>query len=176
VKKKKGRIRIKTSSSKPSVQRSSSSSFHPNGEEDEEACRRFPDHQKASSRAQWDPVAKAVSSAPRSLNIPPPLLMKLIHPLAYLCLASLIGCAVVNTGGQVWYKEGATAREQEAALAAAEAQAAQAHVKPPEERSIVIRNMTAQGWRLISKDSAPPPKSENTHPLPPPVKPGPSLR
>ena len=96
--------------------------------------------------------------------------------LSVVMLTALAGCEVVQTGDQIWFKEGATAREQQAALNAAEAQAAQAHVTPPEERNIVIRNMTAQGWRLVSKDAAPPFKSENSRPLPPPVRPGPALR
>ena len=87
----------------------------------------------------------------------------------------MAGCAVVDTGDQTWFKEGATARDQDAALAGAEAQAAQVHATPAEKRDIVIRNMTGQGWRLVSKASAPPPKPESKRPLPPPVKPGPAL-
>ena len=79
----------------------------------------------------------------------------------FLALA-LAGCATVETGGQTWYREGATADEQAAALGAAEVQAKQAHVLPAEERDIVIRSMTAQGWRLIAKDSAPPLKPSKT--------------
>ena len=75
---------------------------------------------------------------------------------AALLALALAGCATVETGGQTWYREGATADEQSAALGAAEVQAKQAHVLPGEERDIVIRSMTAQGWRLIAKDSAPP--------------------
>jgi hypothetical protein len=61
-------------------------------------------------------------------------------------------------------------------LTAAEAQAAQVQATAAEKRDIVIRNMTGQGWRLVSKASAPPPKSETTRPLPPPVRPGPMVR
>ena len=73
----------------------------------------------------------------------------------FLLALALAGCATVETGGQTWYREGGTADEQSAALGAAEVQAKQAHVLPAEERDIVIRSMTAQGWRLIAKDSAP---------------------
>ncbi|MEO7318079.1 MAG: hypothetical protein ABIZ56_03715 [Chthoniobacteraceae bacterium] len=86
--------------------------------------------------------------------------------------ASLIGCAVVETGDHVWFKEGGTQAEQDAALATARVQAAQAHVTPPEERDIVIRSMTAQGWRLKPKAAAPPLKSETTRKTPAPMKPG----
>jgi hypothetical protein len=86
--------------------------------------------------------------------------------------ASLAGCAVVETGDQVWFKEGATPREQEAALAAAQVQAAQAHTTPEQERDIVIRSMTAQGWRLVPKHSAPPLKPDATRKTRPPMKPG----
>ena len=89
---------------------------------------------------------------------------------------SLAGCAVVETGDQTWFKEGATAREQEAAIDAAEAQAAQVQATAAEKRDIVIRSMTGQGWRLVSKASAPPPKSDTSRPLPPPIKPGPMVR
>jgi hypothetical protein len=91
------------------------------------------------------------------------------------CVVSFCGCAVVETGNQTWYKEGATETERDSAVAAAEAQAAQAQVTPAEKRDMVIRNMTAQGWRLISKDAAPKLKSDTTRPLPPPIKPGPAL-
>lgn len=86
--------------------------------------------------------------------------------------ASLIGCAVVETGDHVWFKEGATQAEQEAALATARVQAAQAHVTPPEERDILLRSMTAQGWRLKPKAAAPPLKSETNRKTPAPLNPG----
>lgn len=74
-------------------------------------------------------------------------------------IATVTGCAVVETGDHVWYREGATAAQQEAALSAAEMQAKQARVQPAEERDIVIRSMTAQGWRLMPRGSTPPPKA-----------------
>src|ERR1043165_4917070 len=87
--------------------------------------------------------------------------------------ALLTGCAVVKTDGDVWYKEGAADKEQQAALGAAEAQAAQAaSATPAQKRGIVVRNMTAQGWRLVSKNSAPTLKTESKRPLPPPDRPG----
>jgi len=72
-----------------------------------------------------------------------------------LVVISVTGCASVETGDHVWFKEGATAREKEAALAAAQVNAVQADTTPALEKDIVIRSMTAQGWRLVTKNSAP---------------------
>jgi hypothetical protein len=96
--------------------------------------------------------------------------------LGAMLIASQFGCAETGTQNQTWFKEGATAREQEAALASAEVQASQAHATKAEERDIVIRNMTAQGWRLVSSKSAPPLKPETSRPLPPHIKPGAVVR
>ena len=89
-------------------------------------------------------------------------------PAALLALA-FANCATVQTGDQMWYKEGATVAEQQAALAAAETQAKNASLQPAEERDIVLRSMTAQGWRLVPKDSAPPLKTRapKKSPVPP---------
>ncbi len=76
-----------------------------------------------------------------------------------LLAATLTGCASLPAGDHVWVKEGATPQEQSAALAAAQAQAAQARTTPVQERDLVLRAMTAQGWRLQSKASAPPLRS-----------------
>ena len=70
---------------------------------------------------------------------------------AALLFPILVGCAVVNTGDNIWFKDGATAHEQEAALAAARVKAAQSDGTPALEKDIVIRSMTAQGWRLVPK-------------------------
>ena len=86
-----------------------------------------------------------------------------------LALASA-GCAIVEPGDQVWFKEGATSSERDAALAAAQTQARQAHVQPPEERDILLRAMTAQGWRLVPKESAPPLETKPRKPAPPPPR------
>ena len=67
----------------------------------------------------------------------------------------LAGCAVMEPGNQAWFKEGATESERQAAVAAAETQAKQARVQPAEERGIFLQAMTAQGWRLMPKGSAP---------------------
>jgi hypothetical protein len=80
---------------------------------------------------------------------------------AYLAW-TLAGCATFETGDNVWYKDGATFADQQAALAAAQTQAKQAHVQGPEERDIVIRSMAAQGWRMMPKQSAPTLKSNAT--------------
>ena len=102
--------------------------------------------------------------------------MKLKAPTAIVLLATTFaGCAIVETGDHVWFKEGATSHEQDAALAAARVQAAQAHVTPPEERDMVIRSMTAQGWRLMEKGSAPPLKSATTRKTPVPMNSGTAL-
>lgn len=82
------------------------------------------------------------------------------------------GCAAVETSDHDWYKEGATASDRDAALAAAEVQAKQANVQPSEERDIVIRSMTAQGWRLMPKNSAPPLKSDAAMKTRPPQRAG----
>lgn len=74
------------------------------------------------------------------------------------------GCAVtgIDQGDTVWYKEGATARERDAAMATAESQALQARSDPTNQtqKDIVLRSMTAQGWRLVPRASAPPLKPE----------------
>ena len=85
---------------------------------------------------------------------------------------ALIGCAVVETGDDVWYKEGATAREREAALSAAQSQAMQAAQGKPDpgdqtKKQIIMTSMTAQGWRLMHKDTAPAMESETSRKLPP---------
>ena len=89
--------------------------------------------------------------------------------------SSLVGCAIVETSDHVWFKEGATPPEQDAALATARVQAAQAHVTPQEERDMVIRSMTAQGWRLMEKGSAPPLKSDAKRKAPIPMTAGTAL-
>ena len=93
---------------------------------------------------------------------------------AFLALA-LAGCATVETGDHLWYKEGAANSDRDAALAAAQVQAKQARVPPPEERDIVIRSMTAQGWRLMPKQSAPPLKTGATRKTPTPQPQGTAL-
>ena len=81
---------------------------------------------------------------------------------------AIAGCSIVETGDHVWYKEGAASGEREGALAAAQMQAKQAHVQPAGERDIVVRSMTAQGWRLVDKRLAPTPKAKpKTQPPPP---------
>ena len=90
--------------------------------------------------------------------------------------ASLIGCAVVETGDHAWFKEGATPHEQEAALGAATVRATQAQVTPAEKRDMVIRSMTAQGWRLVQKDSAPPLKPAATRKTSTPITSGTTLQ
>jgi hypothetical protein len=90
--------------------------------------------------------------------------------------AVLAACAVVKTGDDVWYKEGATAREREAALAAANAQAMKATEGKPDpgdqtKKQIMVTSMTAQGWRLMHKDSAPSMEPETSRKLPPPGTP-----
>ena len=82
----------------------------------------------------------------------------------------LAACAPVELGGQTWYKEGASTAEQQAALAAAETQARQAHVQPPEERNLVLRSMTAQGWRLKPRQTAPALDSAPAAPVRPPPR------
>jgi|GEM_PF-5161583 len=76
--------------------------------------------------------------------------------LAALSLAWCGACTTIETGDQEWYKEGATDRERAAALSTAEAQASQAGPAATEQirKDIVIKNMTAQGWRLQPKKSA----------------------
>jgi len=89
--------------------------------------------------------------------------MKLIPAILLLAFA---GCAIVESDDHVWYKEGATTREREAALAAAEVQARQSGQDTPAQRGMVVTNMTSQGYRLVPKASAPPPEPESAHPLP----------
>ena len=89
--------------------------------------------------------------------------------------ASLVGCAIVESGDHVWFKEGATPHEQDAALATARVQATQARVTPQEERDMVIRSMTAQGWRLMDKSSAPSLKSDARRKTPIPMGSGTAL-
>ena len=93
-----------------------------------------------------------------------------MRPRAFFFALALASCAAVETGDHGWYKEGGTASDRDAALAAAEVQAKQAHVQPPEERDIVIRSMTAQGWRLMPKQSAPPLKSDAARKARPPQR------
>jgi hypothetical protein len=85
-----------------------------------------------------------------------------------ILLLSLVGCAVVDTGDHTWFKEGATAHEQQAALAAAELQAVRADTTPALQKAIVLRSMTAQGWRLVPKNSAAPfqPNATRNPPVP----------
>ena len=47
--------------------------------------------------------------------------LKALHAMALLAIA-FVGCAIVETGDHVWFKEGATSHEQDAALAAARVQ------------------------------------------------------
>lgn len=95
--------------------------------------------------------------------------------LRVLLAVSFAACAIVETGDHVWFKEGATPHEQEAALASAQVQATQAQVTPQEERDMVIRSMTAQGWRLLEKNSAPPLKSDTKRKTPIPMRSGTAL-
>ncbi len=92
-----------------------------------------------------------------------------------LLSAALAGCAIVETGDHVWFKEGATPQERDAALASARVQATQAHVTLQEERDMVIRSMTAQGWRLMEKGSATTLKSDTTRKKPVPMTSGTAL-
>ena len=90
--------------------------------------------------------------------------MSVLKPtsIAAILFAAFVGCAIVETGDHVWFKEGATPQQQDAALVAARVQAEQANGAPAERRDMVIRSMTAQGWRLVAKDSAPRLKSDAT--------------
>jgi hypothetical protein len=90
---------------------------------------------------------------------------------AIVCV--LTACTMVETGNEVWYKEGATSRDREAALAAARSQALQATQGKPDpgdqtKKRIVVTSMTAQGWRLVNKEAAPAMKPETSRKLPPP--------
>lgn len=82
--------------------------------------------------------------------------MKLTFTSLPLGLLLLGGCTTVDTGDQEWYKEGATDRERAAAMSTAQAQASQAGPAVTEQvrKDIILKNMTAQGWRLKPKTSA----------------------
>lgn len=85
----------------------------------------------------------------------------------------LVGCSTMSTGEQVWFKEGGTPQERDRLLLAAEVQARQAYPDSPmaggavgttgpqsvaalqhSRRDVVVRSMTAQGWRLVPRNQA----------------------
>lgn len=98
--------------------------------------------------------------------------MKPLPAAVALVAVFLAGCTVVETGGNTWFKEGATAQEREAALNAAQLQAAQSDTTPADKHGMVIRSMTAQGWRMIAKASAPPLKTDAARKAPLPLRTG----
>jgi hypothetical protein len=98
--------------------------------------------------------------------------MKMMSTIA-ACSVIVAGCTMVETGDEVWYKEGATVRDREAALSAARSQALQATQGKPDpgdqtKKRIVVEYMSGQGWRLMPKDAGNKMKPETSRNLPPP--------
>ena len=87
---------------------------------------------------------------------------------ALLLAGALCGCASVDTGGKVWYKEGGTTEERDRLLAAAHVQGQQAHVgsslgtsdtaasRRQSDVEATMTYMTAHGWQLVAPEQAKP--------------------
>jgi hypothetical protein len=92
--------------------------------------------------------------------------------LALLVLTLFAGCRSLPESDHVWYKEGGTPGERDRLLTAAEVQARQAYPDAPmagasgtastksqaslrlARQDVVLRYMTAQGWRRVPREQA----------------------
>lgn len=92
--------------------------------------------------------------------------------LGIFSLVTLTGCRSLPETDHVWFKEGGTAGERDRLLTAAEVQARQAYPDSPmpgasgatstqsaaslrlARQDVVLRYMTAQGWRRVPRERA----------------------